>query len=230
MGMRVFVFFCLLICLLQACTPNVYPGLRPFPLAPRVIQPMEDRRGNENVLPPDPNFVQSYTKFKKSKTDSRFGALVRVVEFEYDISDTISIIPRLTSGYDEGQMTGWFTIMLDQYELTYENTQPQIRDYVEEISFESSDKIDENRFLYDPIGAAAVNSTQKNQTSVVNRSQLYNSAKYVLEPEDARLIERSKTLYFVIHLQNCTLSVFPSKEQVKVIKRMISKYYFNERI
>ena len=219
-----FVGVGIIICLCQSCTGPMYTGMRTNPLAPRMIQPVSER-GHENVLPPKPNFVQSYSKYKKSKTNSQFGALVRVIEFEYDISDTLSIIPRLTTGYDEGEMTGWFTIMLDQYELTYHNNQPQVREYVEEISYESSQKVNQNRLLHDPVRTAVVNNTQPKQINVVNRSQLYNSAKFILEPEDAKFILRSKTLYYIIKLQNCEITVYPSKEQIKVVKRMIQKYY-----
>ena len=207
--------FAVMLCLFQSCVGPMYPGLRTYPLSPRMIQPVDDR-GNNNALPPDPNFVQSYNKYKNSKTNSKFGALVRIIEFEYDISDTISIAPRLTSGYDEGEMTGLFTIMLDQYELTYENKNPEVREYVEEVSFESSRSLNENQILYtNPINAGLVNNGQEKQDKVINRSQLYNSAKYLLEPEDARFIQRSKTLYFIIHLQNCEIAVYPSKNKSK---------------
>ena len=214
-------------CLFQSCAGPTYPGLRSFPLSPRMIQPVQER-GNKNALPPDPNFVQSYNKYKKSKANSNFGALVRIIEFEYDISDTISIVPRITTGFDEGEMTGVFTIMLDQYELIYENKDPEVREYVEEISYEPTRPVSNNQILNpNPINAAVANNSKEKQIKVVNRSQLFNSAKFLLEPEDARLIQRSKTLYFIIQLQNCEISVYPSKEQIKVLKRMILKHYFN---
>lgn len=216
----------LLICLLHSCVRPMYPGMGLNPMAPRMIPAVSDR-GNVNALPTSTNFVQSYTNYKKSKTNSHFGALVRLIEFEYDISDSISITPRLTTGFDEGEMTGWFTIMLDQYELTYENKDVQVREYVEEISYEAPQNISRERMIYDPVGAAASNATQKKPIKVVNRSQLYNSAKFYLEAEDARYIQRSKTLYFKIQLQNCTMTIFPSKEQIRVLKRMILKHYFD---
>jgi hypothetical protein len=224
----VLIFFsvAVIVCLFQSCVGPIYSGLRTYPLSPRMIQPV-DNRGDKNALPPDPNFVQSYTKYKKSKTNSNFGALVRIIEFEYDISDSISIAPRITSGFDEGEMTGVFTIILDQYELTYENKNPEVREYVEEVSFESSRSINENQTLHqNPISAVA-NNRQEKKDKVISRSQLYNSAKFLLEAEDARLIQRSKTLYYIIHLQNCEIAVYPTKEQIKVIKRMLLQHYFD---
>ena len=209
---------------MQSCVQPMYPGVTTNPLAPRMIQPVSTR-GNENMLPKDPNFVQSYSDYKKSKTNSRLGALVRIIEFEYDISDSISINPRITTGFDEGEMTGWFKIMLDQYELTYENKNIKVREYVEEISYEAPETKNPDRILYDPIGVAASNNTQQRPIKVVNRSQLYNSAKFYLEAEDARLIQRSKTMYYVIQLEHCSMAVYPTKEQIRVLKRMIQKHY-----
>ena len=79
----------------------------------------------------------------------------------------------------------------------------------------------------DPIRAGIANNNKEKQNKVINRSQLYNSAKYLLEAEDARLIQRSKTLYFIIQFTNCEIAVYPSKEQIGVLKRMILKHYFN---
>lgn len=182
----------------------MFPGFYSPRMGPRMIQPIPQDM-NMTTLPKDPNFVQSYPRYKKSKADSKFGALVRIIEFEYDIMDTLSILARITSGYDEGEMTGLVSILVDQYELTYEDKSPQVRDYVEEVSYESS------------------KSTK--QTELINRSQLFNSIKFNLEDEDVRLMSRSKTLVFIIHLQNAEIAVYPSKEQIKILKRMIRKHY-----
>ncbi len=239
-----YICFGLLTFLLQSCTNSIYPGFYSPRLGPRMIQPIP-QNGNVNVLPQDANFVQSYPKYKKSKTNSRFGALVRIIEFEYDIKDTFSIIPRITSGYDEGEMTGLLTIMIDQYELTYENKMPQVREYVEEVSYESSRPVQQSQQVYNPANTDIIvspegehstvyhpgsvstihNAIQEKQTQVVNRSQLYNSAKYSVEDEDVRLILRSKALSYVVHLQNADLSIHPTKEQIRILKRMIQKHY-----
>lgn len=198
----------------------MYPGFYSPRIGPRMIQPIP-RDGDVNVLPEKANFVQSYPKYKKSKADSKFGALVRIIEFEYDIKDTFTIFSRITTGYDEGEMTGLVTILIDQYELTYEDKLPQVRDYVEEVSYESSRPVQQTQQIHNPITTA----NQKKQTQVVNRSQLYNSAKFNLEDEDVRLMARSKTLTFILHLQNAEIAIYPSKEQIKILKRMIRKHY-----
>lgn len=211
---------------MQSCTGPVYPmGMRTGPFGPRIVQPPVPYHRDVNELPSDPNFVQTYTQHKKTKTNSNFGALIRIIEFEYDISDTIKIHPRITTGYDEGEMTGTFTIMLDQYELTYKNDEIQVREYVEELSYDPSEMRTNTRVIYDPIGAAATKATQKEENRNLKRSQLYNSSYFFLEPEDARMLLRSKTLYYIVQLQNCEIAIFPSKEQIKVIKRMIQTYF-----
>jgi len=207
--------FGLLVCILQSCSGVYYPGLRSNPIGPRMIQPIP-RNGDINALPQDANFVQSYPKYKKTKTNSKFGALVRIIEFEYDIEDTFSIIPRITTGYDEGEMTGVLTILLDQYELTYENKSPQVREYVETVSYETSS----------PSSISTIQNTkQEKQDKLVKRSQLYNSAKFSLEDEDVNLILRSKKISYIIHFQNTEVIIFPTKEQFRIVKRMIQKYY-----
>jgi len=239
--------FGLLVCLLPSCTRGVYPGFyTPRMLGPRMIQPIPNN-GNENVLPQDANFVQSYPNYHKSKTNSKFGALVRVIEFEYDIAESFSIIPRITSGYDEGEMTGLITIVVDQFELSYENKETEVREYVEVVSYESSRPVQQTQQVYNPATTDIIvspegehttvhnpgsmstiyNSIQEKQNQVVNRSQLYNSTKYRLEDEDVKLIFNSKTLSYIIHLQNATISIYPTKEQIRILKRMIQKHYQN---
>ncbi len=239
-----FSFF-LVVCLLHSCTRGIYPGFyAPNRLGPRMIQPIP-QNGNENALPQDANFVQSYRKYEKSKTHSKFGALVRVIEFEYDIADSFSIIPRITSGYDEGEMTGLITIVVDQYELSYENKEPQVREYVEEVSYESSRPVQQTQQIHNPATTDIIvspegehttvhnpgsmstvyNTIQEKQNQVVKRSQLYNSAKYRLEDEDVTLLYNSKTLFYILHLQNATIAIYPTKEQIRVLKRMIKKHY-----
>jgi hypothetical protein len=231
----------LMICLLNSCTPNTfYPGFYTPGISPRIIQPIP-QNGNENALPQNANFVQSYSKYKKSKTNSTFGALVRVIEFEYDIKDNFTIIPRITSGYDEGEMTGLLTILIDQYELTYENKATQVREYVETVSYESSRSDQSSRstntnVIVTPEGSHSNmtspgsvstlhNGIQEKDMQVLNRSQLYNSANYIVEDEDVKLLLKSKTLSFVIHLQNTNLTIFPTKEQIRILKKMINKHY-----
>ncbi|MEM9546310.1 MAG: hypothetical protein AAGA77_10060 [Bacteroidota bacterium] len=211
----------------QSCVRPINPGFYSPRFGPRMIQPVP-QIGNANVLPSDPNFTQSYHNYRKSKANSRMGALVRIIEFEYDISNSFSLTPRLTTGYDEGEMTGWLTIVIDQYELTYENKEPQIREYVEEVSYESSRSTQGSQQVYNPGNMATVyNSIQEKPTQVVNRSQLYNSAKYILENEDVNLLLRTNTLSFVVHLQNADMNIYPSEDQIRVLKRMIQKYYNN---
>lgn len=238
------ITFVLLIVLIQSCAPGIYPGFYAPQLGPRMIQPIS-QNGNINALPKDANFVQSYAKYKKTKAYSRFGALVRIIEFEYDITDSFSIIPRITSGYDEGEMTGMLTILLDDYELTYENPNPQVRDYVEEVSYESSRPVQNSQQVHTPAKTDIVvtpegqhstvmhpasvstvyNTIQEKQNQVINRSQLYNSARYIIEDEDVLLLLKTASLQYKIHLQNCNIIVQPTKEQIRILKRMIEQHY-----
>lgn len=234
----------LLLIVLQSCTARVLPGFYSGPLGPRMIQPIP-RNGNVNALPQDANFVQSYPKYSKTKTNSKFGALVRIIEFEYDIAETFTIIPRITSGFDEGEMTGLITIILDQYELTYDNKEIQVREYVEKVSYESDIPVSQTTQVYNPATTDIVvspegehstvfnpgststihNTIQKKQNQVVNRSQLYNSVKYSIEHEDVALLSRTKTLKYIVHLQNTNIAIYPSKEQIRILKRMILEHY-----
>lgn len=229
----------------MSCTRAYIPG--PYianPLGPRMIQPIP-RNANANALPEEPNFVQSYPKYWKSKADSKFGALVRIIEFEYNIGDTITITPRITSGFDEGEMTGLFTILSDEYELTYENKNPQIREYIEEVSYESNRPVRQAQQIHNPARTDVIvgpdgqhstvhhpasystvyNNLQEKQSQVINRSQIYNTATYRLEHEDVKSIQKSKSLQFKIQLQNCEITIRPSKEQIRVLQRMIQKHY-----
>lgn len=235
----------LLVSMLQSCNGVMYPNPRSNPFAPRMIQPIPSN-GNVNALPQNSNFIQSYAKYKKSKVNSdKFGALVRIIEFEYEITDSLSIIPRITSGFDEGEMTGSMMILLDNYELTYKNDQIQTREYVEEVSFESSRSVPRTQQIYNPgstnvivnpdgthstVLTPATTSTVQNNVNekrirVENRSQIYNSVKYRLESEDADLILNSKSLVYVIQFQNCELSIYPTKEQLRILKRMIKMHF-----
>jgi len=202
--------------ILQSCVRTISPGFYTPGFGPRMVQPTP-QTGNINALPSDPNFTQSYHKYHKSKANSKFGALVRIIEFEYDISDTLSVIPRITSGFDE----------------------------VEEVSYESSRPVQQSQQVYNPPTTNVVvspegqhstvhnpgsmstvyNNMQEKQSQVINRSQLYNSAKYAMEDEDVSLILRTKSLSYIIHLQNADITIFPSKEQIRVLKRMIRKHY-----
>lgn len=205
-------FFLVYLLALYSCAGPMYPVLTPNPLRPRVIQPIPSN-GNVNAIPENSNFIQSYSKYKKSKVNStKFGALVRIIEFEYDITDSLTILPRLTTGFDEGEMTGLITILLDQYELSYEDKHPQIREYVEEVSYEST-------------SASRMQPSNARQAEVKNRSQIYNATRFTLENEDANLILRSKTLTYIIHLENCELAIYPTKEQLRILKRMIKKHF-----
>jgi len=244
MNINKYILFYITIILLQSCTARVLPGLYSTPLGPRMIQPIP-QNGNVNALPQDANFVQSYPKYKKSKANGKFGPLVRIIEFEYDIADTFSIRPRLTSGFDEGEMTGLITIILDQYELTYENKLTQIREYVEEVSYETDRPVHQTNQVHtpastnirlnsygnhsavlDPGSTAIIQKTQQKKLSqVVKRSQLYNSTKYSIEDEDVALLLRSKSIIFVVHLQNAEISIYPSKEQIRILRSMILEHY-----
>ena len=238
------LFLLLIVIFAQSCTPVIGPGLYVPSIGPRMMQPIP-QTGNVNVLPEDPNFTQSYHKYRKSKADSKFGALVRIIEFEYNIADTFFITPRITSGFDEGEMTGLMTIMLDQYELTYENRETQIREYVEKVSFESTRPVQQSQHIHNPAttdvivgpdgrhstvhraGSVSIaNSTvQEKQTKVESRSQLYNTTQYTFEAEDIPLLLRSNTLTYIIHLQNADITIYPTKEQFRILKRMLKKYY-----
>jgi len=238
------LFLVLVASIFLSCTPTIGPGFYAPRFGPRMIQPIP-QTGEVNILPEDPNFAQSYHRYKKSKTDSKFGALVRIIEFEYDITDTFYIIPRITSGYDEGEMTGLLTIMLDQYELTYENKEIQVREYVEKVSYESSRPVQQSQQIHNPATtdivvnpdgqhstvhkpgsvSTAYNTTREKQTQEVNRSQLYNTTKYRFEKDDIQLLLRSNSLSYVVHLQNADLTIHPSKEQFRILKRMLQKYY-----
>ena len=228
----------------SSCTPSIYPGIYPRSIGPRMIQPVSTY-DNVNALPPKPNFTQSYSHYAKSKVDSKFGAVVRIIEFEYDISDTLTITPRLTSGFDEGEMTGILTILLDQYELTYENPSPEIRSYVEEVSYESSYPRNQSQQVFQPARTDIVvnpdgshstvhrpstvstiqNAVQEKEMQVISKSQLYNSASYNLEEDDIPLMLRSSSLTYLVQLQNCYIKIMPSKEQFRVLKRMVAEYY-----
>ena len=209
----------------------VYPVPSSGIIGPRIIQPPVPNHRDPAPIPEDANFVQAYSKHRKTKTNSNFGALVRSIEFEYDIADTITISARLTSGFDEGQMTGVITMMLDQYELTYENKAVQVREYVEELAYEMVRPDQDSRVVYDPIGNAVQNSNnQGKRDKVIRRSQLFNQVSVTLESEDARFITRSKTLYFIVELENCKIIIYPNKDQIRFLKRMIQKHYFAQPI
>ncbi|MDF1696940.1 MAG: hypothetical protein P1U56_13945 [Saprospiraceae bacterium] len=232
---------------LQSCNSTIYSAFNSSPFGPGMMKPLNATH-SDNALPKYPNFVQGYQQYSKTKANSRFGALIRIIEFEYDIQDSFHIIPRITTGYDEGQMTGLMTIVLDQYELVYENPAPKVRAYVEEVSFESNRSMRESQKTYSPIRAGTVVTPQGQHTTVIqptplsiaqnsvsgkgeqvmNRSQLYNSAKFSLEQEDVYLFHRSKSLYYKIHLEHCDILVFPSKEQIKILKGMLASHYQKE--
>lgn len=215
--------------------PNYYPSM---------IQPLQQDI-NVDDLPHQPNFVHSYHNYKKSKTDSQFGALVRILEFEYDISDSLFIIPRFTSGFDEGQMTGVVKILLDQYELTYEDSNPEIREYVEEVSYEIPKSHHQSKQIYAPNSPNAAvrqavlpstvltpsstsiirNELQDEKRKVVRRSQIYNRARIALERDDVQLLIRTNSLSYVVYLDHAVLNVYPTKDQIRALKRMIQKYY-----
>jgi len=242
---RYFYCFLLLVIVLgiSSCRPNL------FPRAPFMIQPVPRFQKVED-LPNRPNFVQSYPNYKKDKTTSRFGPLVRIIELEYKIGDTIYFTPRMTSGFDEGEMTGEITLLLDQYELEYTSNDVQIREYVESVSYESEfplDKTPQNHnsaktdviigphgnpasIVQTPIPINVYNARNRRQFQNVERSQLYNMAQIRLENEDIPLLLKSDNLSFIVHLQNTDISIYPTKEQFRILKRMIHKYHLKRKL
>ena len=237
------LFLGLIVSVLYSCTNTIYPGFYAPGIGPRMIQPIPNN-GHDNLLPEDPNFVQSYPRYHKGKSHSRFGALVRIIEFEYDITDSVVIIPRITSGYDEGEMTGQLTILLDQYELTYENMNVEVREYVEKVSYETDYPANSTQQVYNPGTAdvivtpegqhttihrpGTISTIQRNiqpkQSQVVNRSQIYNSSRYILEYDDIAIFLRSKTLAYIIELDNTEIAIYPSEEQRRILKKMIQSH------
>ena len=237
------LFLVLMISTFVSCNNAIYPGFYAPGIGPRMIQPIPNN-GNENLLPQHSNFVQSYPRYNKGKSHSRFGALVRIIEFEYDITDSVVIIPRITSGFDEGEMTGKFTILLDQYELTYENQNVDVREYVEKVSYETDYPVNSTQQVYNPPSTdvivspegqhatvhrpGTISTIQRNmqpkQSQVVNRSQIYNSSRYIMEFDDIILLLRSKSLSYVIELDNTDITIYPSEEQRRILKKMIQTH------
>ena len=68
-------------------------------------------------------------------------------------------------------------------------------------------------------------SLEDKDEQLLYRSQLYNSAKFIIDPEDVILFSRSKTLYFKIQLEQCDMVIYPKADQARAIKRMIKENY-----
>ncbi len=177
------------------------------------------RVSGDNDIPDFPLFTQIYKQSESTISDSRFGPVVRIIEFEYDLRDSFVVIARITTGFNEGNISGKFSIIVDDYELEYLINDIESRDYVERIEF--NNKISNTTWSRMPFSYGLPRSKPKETKEHLSRSQIFNAIKIIIHQEDRLLIANSDIIRFSIEVKNGEIVIFPSKKQRDILRKML---------
>ena len=186
-----------------------------------------------------------YKSISTASSESEFNVKKRKVEFEYGIlnqDSTIDLTISITTGFNEGEMKGVLSIMLEgNNTIKLNSIDLETKEYVETYNYSSSLPINKTKIINDPGGIDIViqpDGTHKHvhrpaSSKVVNvteaqvenvqksQSQIFNRAEFILSKTDLKMLSLYKIQTFEIKLKHETLKIHPNYfQQNQILYRL----------
>ena len=146
--------------------------------------------------------------------------IVRFINFTFDKNDSLQITVDITTSLAEKQLSGDFSILVDEYEIEYAGLS-DTRLYLETLEIESQARYPNHFIGSQSVVSVLARSAVSKNLRKDSKEQYWNTLSVIIEPQDEIIMMTSEDIIFSVKTKKCELLIYPTKKQITELKRFL---------